>query len=94
MTNLITVNSTETLVKGQYKTDKYVYNVNYTHSSGKLVSMGVQILDLKGQYLGSANVGDTNTSVTVQDPFALQEHTDIVAQLYAEVWATVENKQD
>lgn len=87
MTNLITVNSTEILVKGQYKTDKYVYNVNYTHSDGKLISMGVQILDLNGQYLGSSNIGNGTSSVTVNDPSTLQDHTDVVAQLYAEAEA-------
>jgi hypothetical protein len=91
---LITETSTEILVKGQYKTDKYVYNINYTHSDGKLISMGVQILDLNGQYLGSSNIGNGTSSVTVNDPSTLQEHTDIIAQLYTEVLATVGNKQD
>jgi hypothetical protein len=94
MTNLITVNSTETLVKGQYKTDQYIYNVSYSHSQGKLISMNVQIQGQDNLYLGSANYGNSNNSVMVNDPSTLKEHADVIAQLYTEVLATIGSQQE
>lgn len=92
MANLIQNLQLQTVAKGQYKTDKYAYNVSYSYSDGKVTDFGVQIMDLDGGYLGQASIGDDTSSVTVRDQSTLQEHTGVVAQLYAEAEANVAAK--
>ena len=88
MTNLITENSVQTLVKGTYKSESCVYDISYTHANGKIITMNINISDINGKYVGSANVGNGSTSVSVVDTSSLEEQTEVVTKLYNEAVAS------
>ena len=69
MANLIKVNSQETLVKGSYQTEKYIYNVEYNYADGKATRIAISILDaITNMYIGNATYTESNTNVNVNLP--------------------------
>ena len=90
MDNLITVNSKETLAKGSYQTDKYIYNVEYNYADGKVTRIAITICDgaTKNQ-IGMASYSDNNTNITMYGDGKTKDHETVLEQLHQEVIATV-----
>ena len=90
MDNLITVNSKETLAKGSYQTDKYIYNVEYNYADGKVIKISIAICDgaTKNQ-IGMAGYSDNNTNITMYGDGKTKDHETVLEKLHQEVITTV-----
>ncbi|MCH3994849.1 MAG: hypothetical protein LKE54_07350 [Prevotella sp.] len=89
MGKLITIQTQQTLITGDYKSATNDYAIQYTYTDGQLKTFRVTITDLNGVFAGNANYDGTSNTIAVKDPTTLPAIADVINSLYAEANANI-----